>query len=357
MIGKLAISGLERTSGVYSRENLLTVYFQSGTFKFDALTSGPYVNASSSSCNLGLRQVWIASVSDQMELIDQHIVSVWLLTSGTVQFQSRRYSNAGLDRHNTYTDLFGPLGIENIRPGFFFSVCTEIGLILTLCIPLSSYGIPTKISCAALPWIGHVAFAVTYAPLFAKTYRISIIFNNPKMRKVSMTDKAVAKLAGLILLLFIILLTTWSLAGLPTVQADYFSDGVRYEQCHNPTPWFSWIFILLEALLLSWGSLLCYRVHEIDGEFAYLNESKSIGMSIYNAVFFGILLMLLSTVLDVQPNMYYVIASIILILNAVFASFVLHVRTLMNTNEPSSKVAISNSAAKYNSTGGTSSPK
>lgn len=172
-----------------------------------------------------------------------------------------------------------------------------------------------------------------------------------------MTDKAVAKLAGLILLLFIILLTTWSLAGLPTVQADYFSDGVRYEQCHNPTPWFSWIFILLEALLLSWGSLLCYRVHEIDGEFAYLNESKSIGMSIYNAVFFGILLMLLSTVLDVQPNMYYVIASIILILNAVFASFVLHVRTLMNTNEPSSKVAISNSAAKYNSTGGTSSPK
>ena len=111
-----------------------------------------------------------------------------------------------------------------------------------------------------------MAFGLIYAPLFAKTYRI------PKMKKVVMTDRDVFKLSSVVLLLFVVILATWSSIGMPYQVADCDANMVRYEHRHSSKSWLPIIPIVLESFLLGWGSMLCYRVHAIHGEFEYLNE-------------------------------------------------------------------------------------
>ena len=40
-------------------------------------------------------------------------------------------------------------------------------------------------SCMAAPWLYSIGFTLSFASLFAKTYRVSLVFNNKKLRKIS----------------------------------------------------------------------------------------------------------------------------------------------------------------------------
>ena len=41
----------------------------------------------------------------------------------------------------------------------------------------------------AAPWLYSIGFTLTFASLFAKTYRVSMIFNNKKMAKITITTQ------------------------------------------------------------------------------------------------------------------------------------------------------------------------
>lgn len=43
--------------------------------------------------------------------------------------------------------------------------------------------------CVASQWFAHVSFGIVFASLFAKTYRLSQLFNNKSLKNIRITDQ------------------------------------------------------------------------------------------------------------------------------------------------------------------------
>lgn len=87
--------------------------------------------------------------------------------------------------------------IKKSQPLFLVFICIGCIASTATIIPLSSDdggvdlssnpGLQASLdtNCMAAPWLYSIGFTLTFASLFAKTYRVSLVFNNKKLKKIT----------------------------------------------------------------------------------------------------------------------------------------------------------------------------
>ena len=172
------------------------------------------------------------------------------------------------------------------------------------------YGKPQKVACGFQPWLLGLAVNSLVAALCAKTFRIWRIFKSPFDRKI-ITDLELVILWVVMMAPAILILFLWTLVSTPT--ADMVNvDGKKHFICvtggfTGPPGGFIFFFILVgyTGILLLFGAFLSIAVRKTPSLF---NESKLIGISIYNLVFLSLILIPVVIVLDtVNPFISWII--------------------------------------------------
>jgi hypothetical protein len=143
---------------------------------------------------------------------------------------------------------------------------------------------PTDVLCAVQPFIGHAAFALSFASLFAKTYRVAKIFGSKNLRVTIFRNGELMVGVGSILVIVLIYIGVW-VGVAPPVAAQVVVDSTSYTTCvQSGSSFWSDIILIVEGVALLYLVYLAVEVRNVPTEF---NEAKFIGLSIYTMAMLG----------------------------------------------------------------------
>jgi 5'-nucleotidase/UDP-sugar diphosphatase len=140
--------------------------------------------------------------------------------------------------------------------------------------------------CMVFPWLGNYAFVIIFGALFAKTWRMDMIFARTKKlrtKKRAISNFLLFIVIGLMLLIETFIMGLWQ--GLSPLKYKFtIDDGrqSRYSCSSKNGVYFFAASIAYKGLLMLWGMYLVVKTRNIDSDF---RESTFIGWVIY-AVFF-----------------------------------------------------------------------
>ena len=131
-------------------------------------------------------------------------------------------------------------------------------------------------ACMFIPWLYSVGFCITFGTLFAKIYRVLVMFRSTiTMRRSGVTAKVTLLIIGAILLIDVILLTVWTIVDpLKWTREDLTFDKFGYVLAsqgyctsHN---WeiFAGTIAVLHLVLLLFASYCCYVSRGISTQFS-----------------------------------------------------------------------------------------
>merc|ERR1711871_64391 len=112
--------------------------------------------------------------------------------------------------------------------------------------------------CMLAPVFGHLGYILTLSPLLCKTYRMSKIFNNSKLKRVTIKDKDLVNMVAGMVSVWVVLLIVWMVADPPTPKVQTVDDE-QWVACETDGA-LSMILLALDGFILLWGSYLCYEV-------------------------------------------------------------------------------------------------
>ncbi len=177
-----------------------------------------------------------------------------------------------------------------------------------------------NIACMSTVVLYSVGFVLTYSSLACKIYRVKKIFNNPKMKKVTVTAGQLIMVIGVCLAIDLAIIIAW-FATSPLVYTrkiigrdDYGSPLASTGQCVSGN---STVFLALLAtfqlILLIWGCVLCYQCRNVNTAFA---EGKyvTVAMFCYLQVL-GLALPVLIIVSDNPTARMFVLAGVLFVNN------------------------------------------
>ena len=144
--------------------------------------------------------------------------------------------------------------------------------------------------CSAMAWLWSIGFSLTFAPLFAKTWRIYRIFGRKKLSVIKISNRKLAVLVYAILLFDLVLMSVWqALSPMqpyttivytgsdPVVQNNYSQCGVEGDGRTILA-----LVAVSKGVLLLFGALMAFTTRKVSSTF---NESSGIALAIYNVLF------------------------------------------------------------------------
>ncbi|XP_030849459.1 gamma-aminobutyric acid type B receptor subunit 2 [Strongylocentrotus purpuratus] len=206
-----------------------------------------------------------------------------------------------------------------------------------------------KAVCTARGWFLCIGFTLAFGAMFSKTWRVHRIFTNIKMKKKVIRDNQLYAIVGVMLVVDLIILITWQVVD-PVEPRE-----VRLDERQDPNGrdvilipvmlncksqrtmiWLSIIYIY-KGVLMIFGLFLAWETRHVS--IPALNDSKYIGMSVYNVVIMCVLGVSLSFVITDNPNASYGLVSTFILfcttitLCLVFGPKVIELRINPNANE------------------------
>ena len=200
---------------------------------------------------------------------------------------------------------------------------------------------PAEHTCKALNWLWNLGFDLTFAPLFAKTWRIYQIFGRKKLSIIKITNTKLALLVAAQLAVDFVLLIVWQVLSplQPYLTAQLTNNTVHdYTQCgvaDSGVVLFAVVCVVKGASLL-FGALMAFSTRHVSSSF---NESSAIALTIYNVVFSVCLIVPLALLISAVGDILLVLQLFLLLwvaffsLTALAGTKVLHVYTLTKTAE------------------------
>uniref|UniRef100_A0A158PBE8 Gamma-aminobutyric acid type B receptor subunit 2 n=1 Tax=Angiostrongylus cantonensis TaxID=6313 RepID=A0A158PBE8_ANGCA len=201
------------------------------------------------------------------------------------------------------------------------SMCTFASVVLL--------GIDTRILsndnfvklCYVKTWTLCLGFTLAFGSMFSKTWRVHSIFTNIRMDKKAIKDsKLLLILAGL-LFVDVLVLTVWA-------QYDDKVIVPEIEKCQSThSAVFQAILYAVKGILMILGCFLAWETRHVN--VPALNDSKYIGMSVYNVVVMSTIGLAISVILQERVNeafalsCFFIIFSTTLTLCLVFVPKVL----------------------------------
>ncbi|XP_033631428.1 gamma-aminobutyric acid type B receptor subunit 2-like [Asterias rubens] len=175
-----------------------------------------------------------------------------------------------------------------------------------------------KIMCQFRAWLFGVSFTLSFGAMFSKTWRVYSIFTNKKLQKRVIKDYRLFVMVGILLLIDIAILTLWQILDNVTVRIRVLSkkdeipdrpNTIVVLQQHNCggelSTYFIWAVYIYKGLLLVFGTFIVWQTRNVN--IPALNDSKYIGLSIYNVVIFSALGVPLSYLLADNSGYTYAI--------------------------------------------------
>lgn len=150
-------------------------------------------------------------------------------------------------------------------------------------------------NCQARIWLASLGFTTAFGAMFAKIWRVYVIFTNAKLRKKVIKDGRLFLFVGAILLVDIFTLSLWT--GIDsqtrTLQNGTIEHGTEFDKlpqweycdCQHKTIWFGVLFAI-KGLLLLFGVFLAWETRHV--KIPALNDSRYVGMSVYNVVILSV---------------------------------------------------------------------
>ncbi|XP_055937587.1 gamma-aminobutyric acid type B receptor subunit 2-like isoform X1 [Argiope bruennichi] len=174
--------------------------------------------------------------------------------------------------------------------------------------------------CTARAWVLMSGFTLAFGSMFSKTWRVHAIFTNIKLNKKIIKDYKLFMVVGVLVMIDVIILTTWQIidpfyrktttgAPLPSPENEDIEIIPELEFCqsNNMTIFLGSIYAY-KGLLMAFGCFLAWETRHVS--IPALNDSKYIGMSVYNVVIMCVIGAALSFVLREQQDAAFIIISI-----------------------------------------------
>uniref|UniRef100_A0A1I7WEX2 G_PROTEIN_RECEP_F3_4 domain-containing protein n=1 Tax=Heterorhabditis bacteriophora TaxID=37862 RepID=A0A1I7WEX2_HETBA len=201
------------------------------------------------------------------------------------------------------------------------SMCTFASVVLL--------GIDTRILsnqsfiklCYVKTWTLCLGFTLAFGSMFSKTWRVHSIFTNIRMdrKAIKVDSKLLLILAGL-LLVDVVVLSLWavispftlSITQLPQIHFDNKVIIPEVEKCQSShSVVFQAILYAIKGILMILGCFLAWETRHVN--VPALNDSKYIGMSVYNVVVMSILGLSISVILQERVNEAFALACFFII--------------------------------------------
>uniref|UniRef100_A0A4W3JHN6 Gamma-aminobutyric acid (GABA) B receptor, 2 n=1 Tax=Callorhinchus milii TaxID=7868 RepID=A0A4W3JHN6_CALMI len=177
--------------------------------------------------------------------------------------------------------------------------------------------------CTVRTWILTVGYTTAFGAMFAKTWRVHAIFKNVKMKKKIIKDQKLMIIVGGMLLIDLCILICWQVVDpLKRTEEEYplepdpgdrdFAIRPFLEHCEN-TNMSIWLGIVYayKGLLMLFGCFLAWETRNVS--IPALNDSKYIGMSVYNVGIMCIIGAAVSFLTRDQPNVQFCIVALVII--------------------------------------------
>jgi len=178
--------------------------------------------------------------------------------------------------------------------------------------------------CTVKAWVLMAGFTLSFGSMFSKTWRVHSIFTNVQLNKKVMKDSQLFLVVGVLLTIDITIMTTWHLADpfYREVQnlksyVDYENDSEfivipRNENCKSDKMTiFVGVIYAYKGLLLLFGAFLAWETRNV--QIPALNDSKYVGMSVYNVMIMCVLGVAISAVLNEQRNSAFILIAVFII--------------------------------------------
>ncbi|CAF0857377.1 unnamed protein product [Adineta ricciae] len=209
--------------------------------------------------------------------------------------------------------------------------------------------------CAARIWTLSIGFTISFGAVFSKTWRVHTIFKNVDASKRAIKDIRLFIIVGILLTVDIILLSAWQIIDPLKIQkyeSQIKTEGKdivtlwSFEECRSKrrSIWFT-MQSIYKGILMVTGSHFAWATRNV--QIAALNDSKYVGMSLYNVVLLSITTAVVGYFLRDQHERSYILTSIFILLCVsitlclVFVPKVLEVAKDPHSNTKPQRVVIS----------------
>ncbi|XP_043269950.1 gamma-aminobutyric acid type B receptor subunit 2 isoform X2 [Venturia canescens] len=177
--------------------------------------------------------------------------------------------------------------------------------------------------CTARAWLLMAGFSLAFGAMFSKTWRVHSIFTDVKLNKKVIKDYQLFMVVGVLLVIDLAIMTTWQVADpfyRETKQMEPYphpsSDDImmipenEYCQSNRMTVYLCCIYAY-KGLLMIFGAFLAWETRHVS--IPALNDSKYVGMSVYNVVIMCIMGAAISFVLADKQDTMFIMLSIFII--------------------------------------------
>ncbi|XP_011298633.1 gamma-aminobutyric acid type B receptor subunit 2 [Fopius arisanus] len=177
--------------------------------------------------------------------------------------------------------------------------------------------------CTARAWLLMAGFSLAFGAMFSKTWRVHSIFTDVKLNKKVIKDYQLFMVVGVLLIIDLAIMTTWQVADpfyRETKQMEPYphpsSDDImmipenEYCQSNRMTLYLGGIYVY-KGLLMIFGAFLAWETRHVS--IPALNDSKYVGMSVYNVVIMCVTGAAISFVLADKQDTMFIMLSIFII--------------------------------------------
>ncbi|XP_038052380.1 gamma-aminobutyric acid type B receptor subunit 1-like [Patiria miniata] len=176
-------------------------------------------------------------------------------------------------------------------------------------------------TCNVKTWLLTIGFSMAFGAMFSKTWRVHKIFTNKTAMKLDLQDSRLFSLIAALVVVDVIILAIWTatdpvkatkMQGTKVVDPD--DDDIVYIpirmicESRNQTYWIG-AFYVIDGLLLIFGAFLAWETRKVS--IPALNDSKYIGICVYNILILSFIGAPVSFILEEQNALYVLQAALI----------------------------------------------
>ena len=232
--------------------------------------------------------------------------------------------------------------VKAASPLFLFLILVgcQLALVAVL-LPVAQQPSTSSSTCAAYAYTLSVGFTLAVSSLVVKTWRIARIFDRRKIKVRVITDRSLLVPVAALVAADIVFNAIW-LGVDPLLPTDFTSSSnelLHYTACSSSDTllWYALTFVP-KGVLLAYGVVLASQVRNVPSAF---NESKWIGVAVYNIAFCSVILLAILLLLTSSPASVYVIRSIgviwcVLVTGGLLLLPKLHAHAVVDPGVPSS---------------------
>ncbi|KAL5235333.1 hypothetical protein ACI65C_002742 [Semiaphis heraclei] len=177
--------------------------------------------------------------------------------------------------------------------------------------------------CAARAWLLMAGFSLAFGAMFSKTWRVHSIFTDITINKKIVKDTQLFLMVGILLCIDLGIMFTWQFSDpfyRETKQMESYphphSDDIviipcnEYCQSDHMTVFLAIIYVYKGSLMV-FGAFLAWETRHVS--IPALNDSKYVGMSVYNVVLMCVAGAAISFVLSDQQDASFIIISVFIL--------------------------------------------